>query len=241
MRFSQFRLHFPAMSLTLQTRSVGSVVVIRCVGRIVVGNEAASLEAEVRRHFAERSNLVLNLEEMNFMDSSGLGLLVRLIGAARHEHLAFRLCGVTAPIQRILTLTNLSCIFNAHESEAEAIAAAPKFSQTTDSKPSKHIASVLCVHGSQNLLASIREALTQGGYEVHSTAAFPDAMLLLKACRPELVIASPRALPRLIERAHEMQVPIIEIDDEFAEADAGEAVSQLLDKVKAHFQRSATA
>jgi anti-sigma B factor antagonist len=229
------------MPLTLETRSVGSVVVIRCIGRIVVGNEAASLEAEVRRHLSERCNLVLNLEEMNFMDSSGLGLLVRLIGAARHEHLAFRLCGVTAPIQRILTLTNLSGIFNAHESEAEAIAAAAKFAQLPGAKPTKHIASVLCVHGSQNLLASIREALTQGGFEVHSTAVFPDAMLLLKACRPELVIASPRALPRLLERAREMQVPILEIDDDFAEADAGEAVSALLDKVKTHFQRSASA
>lgn len=229
------------MPLTLESRSVGSVVVLRCIGRIVVGNEAASLEAEVRRHLAERSNLVLNLEEMNFMDSSGLGLLVRLIGAARHEHLAFRLCGVTPPIERILKLTNLSGIFNAHESESDAIAAAAKFSQGADMKPTKPVAAVLCVHGSQNLLASIREALTQGGFQVHSTAALPDAMLLLKACRPELLIASPRALPRLVERAKEMEVPIIAIEDEFAEADAGDAVSELLAKVKSHFHRSATA
>jgi anti-anti-sigma factor len=229
------------MPLTLQTRSVGSVVVLRCIGRIVVGNEAASLEAEVRRYLAERSNLVLNLEEMNFMDSSGLGLLVRLIGAARHEHLAFRLCGVTPPIERILKLTNLSSIFNAHESEADAIAAAAKFTQGADTKPAKAVATVLCVHGSQNLLASIRQALVQAGFAVHSTAALPDAMLLLKACRPQLLIASPRALPSLVERAKDMEVPIIEIEDNFAEADAGEAVVELIAKVKSHFQRGATA
>ena len=227
------------MPLTLESRSVGSVAVIRCVGRIVAGNEAASLEAEVRRHLSERSNVVLNLEEMNFMDSSGLGLLVRLIGAARHEHLAFKLCGVTEPIQRILTLTNLSTIFNPHTTEAEAVSAA-KTSMPADSKSAKKGPTILCVHGSQNLLASIRESLMHAGYQVQSTAALPDAMLFLKACRPELVIASPRALPRLVERAREMQITIIEIDDEFAEADAGEAVTELLGKVKSHFQRGVT-
>jgi hypothetical protein len=38
-----------------------------------------------------------------------------------------------------------------------------------------------------------------------------------------------------------MEIPIIEINDEFAEADAGQAVSELLKNVKSHFQRGATA
>lgn len=221
------------MSLAMESRNVGSVTVLRCSGRIVAGNEAASLEAEVRRYFAERTSVVLNLQDVNFVDSSGLGLLVRLTGVSRNDGLSMRLCSVTPAVQNILALTNLTGVLQVHQDEADAISRSKAVTSTVAAHPAS-TTRLLIVHGSLNLLASLRESLMHVGYQVHSTPNIPDAIVFLKTARPQLLIASPRVLPKLADRIRELKIPIIEIDDEFAQSNPAQAFSQLLERVRAN-------
>lgn len=220
------------MPLALESKNIGSVTVIRCSGRIVAGNEAASLEAEVRRFFAERTSVVLNLQDVNFIDSSGLGLLVRLAGVSRNDGLSVKLCCITPAVQKILELTNLTRVLPVHENEAEAVAKSKTTSTAFAPQPVSGT-NLLIVHGSLNLLASLRESLTHAGYHVHSTAHIPDAIILLKTSWPKLVIGSPRVLQKLADRLAELRIPIVEIDDEFAQSDPAHAFADLLETLRA--------
>jgi anti-anti-sigma regulatory factor len=60
------------MRLTLQTQAMKDVVVIRCKGRIVLGEEASDLQAELDTQTELWQNVVLNLAETDYLDSFGL-------------------------------------------------------------------------------------------------------------------------------------------------------------------------
>ncbi len=65
------------MQLKLSTRTVGDVLVVDCNGKIVFGEESATLRDAVKRLIEEKNTqLVLNLAGVNYIDSGGLGTLV---------------------------------------------------------------------------------------------------------------------------------------------------------------------
>ena len=65
------------MSLVLSSRHLGNVYIIHCKGRIAMGDEVKALEAELRFCTREFARVVLNVAEVNRLDSTGIGLLVR--------------------------------------------------------------------------------------------------------------------------------------------------------------------
>ncbi len=69
----------PAMQLKLQNQWIDDVVVIRCQGRIVVGDEVGALQQELEKQTVLTKKVVLQLGEVSFLDSVGLGALVRLL------------------------------------------------------------------------------------------------------------------------------------------------------------------
>ena len=71
------------MALQVEARHVGKVTVMKCAGRIVAGDESEHLHKEFGKLLPEHKHFVLHLGEVNFVDSSGLGLLVRLAASAR--------------------------------------------------------------------------------------------------------------------------------------------------------------
>src|SRR5262249_10845848 len=77
----------PAMRLTFENQAMDDVVVIRCKGRIAFGAEVDALQAEVNKHTKIEGTdilcvkqVVLQLTETHYIDSSGLGALVRILG-----------------------------------------------------------------------------------------------------------------------------------------------------------------
>ena len=64
------------MPLSLNTRTVGDVTIVRCNGRIVAGSEMESLRNHMTACRQEHRAFVLHLGEVIFIDSSGLGMLV---------------------------------------------------------------------------------------------------------------------------------------------------------------------
>ena len=71
------------MRLSLETREVGRVTIVRCKGRIVAGGENEALHAHVAHLLRDRRAIVLHLGEVVFIDSSGLGTMVRSLTSTR--------------------------------------------------------------------------------------------------------------------------------------------------------------
>lgn len=111
------------MSLSVDSRRVGDVTILTCRGRLVEGAESGAL----RKHFDEAiagcPRIVLHLGGVEFMDSSGLGLLARYLIRARDAQGNLRLCAVSQKFDEVLKTTRLGTIFDSYASEADAIAA----------------------------------------------------------------------------------------------------------------------
>ena len=90
------------MALRLESRPVGDVLVIQCHGRIVAGNDVFALHAQVGDSLGHHGDVVLQLDGVEFVDSSGLGALVRLLQAARSKGGDLKLSGVPAVLRRSL-------------------------------------------------------------------------------------------------------------------------------------------
>lgn len=218
------------MRLALSVRKPNHVAVVDCVGRIVAGAETTALEAAVRKCMSENCDVVLNLAGIEFVDSSGLGLLVRLATSTRDTRTGVRFCNALPAVQRVISLTMLDRVLQPYDTEDQAISSFG--TRQEQSAPASAPGDILCADESKDLLAYLREGLGQAGYRVHSAAIVPDALMLLKAMRPKLVIAGPIFAERLTSRASEMNVPIVKLPEEFSVSDAGEAMSKLIARLK---------
>ena len=178
------------MPLSLNTRGVGNVAVIRCSGRIVAGNEIESLRLHVSGLLRDHKEFVLHLGEVVFIDSSGLGTIVRLLTTIRRSHGDLKLCNVPEAIGKTLKLTNLIALFDMHDSEESAISAFYRRKGLPEQvTTASH--SVLCVHQNGDVLAYLRECLRRGGYDVQTSSNLHDSLILLRVMRPDLLLVGP--------------------------------------------------
>ena len=112
------------MPLRLESRPVGDVLVVQCQGRIVAGKEVNTLHYSIQDSITRYGDIVLQLDQVEFIDSSGLGALVRLMQAARAKGGDLKLSGVPPLIRKTLEMTNLLSQFETYDSVEEAITAA---------------------------------------------------------------------------------------------------------------------
>ena len=224
------------MPLSLDTRTVGKVAVIRCNGRITAGEESEALRVHVNSMFGRHKDFLLHLGDVGFIDSSGLGTVVRLLSSTRRLHGDLKLCNIPPGIEKVLKITNLSTLFDAHGSEESAISAFYKRSKATDA-PSSLGHSVVCVDKNADVLAYLRELLTRGGYEVHTTHSLPDSVILIRVIRPLVLLVGPSVTgsPGAEQAFDKVRatVPVIDLGGDFSTQDAGEAASQLLESIQA--------
>jgi anti-sigma B factor antagonist len=223
------------MALSFQTRTVGDVAVVKCDGRIVEGPESLALRQHVDDVLRIAPAIVLQLEGIEYIDSSGLGLLVRILSRTGHGNLKF--CAVPARIAEMFRITRLAEVFESHASEADAIAAFYR-RPTVPTEPSRlSQASVLCVEKSGDLLSYLRELLRQAGVSVIAADNLPDAVILLKATTPKVVVMSRELRTNTSTRAAETfnglvhTLPVVELPADFATGDPSETGRQLLDRV----------
>ena len=108
------------MQLRMSTRQVDGVMVVDCSGRVVFGEEAASLRDTVKKLLAESPKVVLNLREVNYIDSGGLGTLVSLFTTARNAGGAVKLARLSQRVGDLLQLTKLLTIFEVFDDEEVA-------------------------------------------------------------------------------------------------------------------------
>jgi anti-sigma B factor antagonist len=108
------------MQLRMSTRAVEGVVVVDCSGRLVFGEESASLRELVRQMLAQSPKVVMSLREVNYIDSGGLGTLVSLYTTARNAGGAVKLARLSQRVGDLLQLTKLLTIFEVFEDEETA-------------------------------------------------------------------------------------------------------------------------
>ena len=112
------------MQLKLTKRTVDGILAIECSGRIVFGEESALLRDEVKQAIADNvKRIVLNLGQINYIDSGGLGTLVALHTTAHNAGGAIRLANLTQRVGDLLQVTKLLTVFEVHSSEYEALEA----------------------------------------------------------------------------------------------------------------------
>jgi anti-sigma B factor antagonist len=108
------------MQLRMSTRSVEGVMVVDCSGRVVFGEESASLRDIVKKLLAENPKIVMNFREVNHIDSGGLGTLVSLYTTARNAGGAVKLASLSQRVGDLLQVTKLLTIFEVFDDEEAA-------------------------------------------------------------------------------------------------------------------------
>ena len=225
--------------MSLDTREVGRVTIVRCNGRIVAGSESDSLRAHVVWLLRDRRSIVLHLGEVGFIDSSGLGTMVRALTSTRQARGDLKLCNVPENVRKVLEMTRLTAVFDTHESEEKAVAAFYRPGARTET-PVPIGRSVLCLDSNVDVLAYLRELLRRAGYDVQSSSRVSDAMLLMRVTHYDLLLAGPDmtaspASPQAFREAC-ARIPVIELGGEFSTSHAGEAAAGLLEKIEARLK-----
>jgi anti-sigma B factor antagonist len=110
------------MILQATHREAGKVTVVDLSGRIILGDGSALLRKTVRQLLDEqRTQIVLNLADVDYIDSSGIGELVSGYTAVKNRGGELKLLHLTKKVHDLLQITKLYTVFEVHTDERAAI------------------------------------------------------------------------------------------------------------------------
>jgi anti-sigma B factor antagonist len=110
------------MSVKMTSREVDGVTVVALEGRIVLGEESSAFREKLKTMIAEgKKKIVLNMEEIKYIDSSGLGILVAAHVSAKNQGASVRLCELGSKFHEILLITKLLTVFDVYETQVAAV------------------------------------------------------------------------------------------------------------------------
>ncbi len=110
------------MSVKLSTRQVGDVSVIDVAGRITLGEGSSALRETLRDMVSKnQKKILLNLGEVSYIDSSGIGELVSGFTTVTNSGGQLKLLNLNKRVKDLLQITKLYTVFDVHEDEAGAI------------------------------------------------------------------------------------------------------------------------
>jgi anti-sigma B factor antagonist len=110
------------VALRMTDREVNGVTVIDLEGRIVLGEESNSFRERVKSLLAAgKKKIVLNLANVSYIDSAGLGTLVATFHSARSQGATLKLANLGQKFKEVLQVTKLMTVFDTYENEAAAI------------------------------------------------------------------------------------------------------------------------
>jgi anti-sigma B factor antagonist len=110
------------VSMKATIRQVDSVVVIDISGRITLGEGCAQLRELIRDQLTKgNKKVLLNLADVTYIDSSGIGELVSAFTAVSNQGGQLKLLNLTKKVHDLLQITKLYTVFDIHDDEAKAI------------------------------------------------------------------------------------------------------------------------
>jgi anti-sigma B factor antagonist len=111
------------MALKMTNREMDGASVVALDGRAVLGAEGDALREELQKLVAQgKKKIVLNMNNIEHIDSAGLGTLVDAHLNAKSKGASLKLCHLGSKFQEVLQITRLSTIFYVCNTEAAAIA-----------------------------------------------------------------------------------------------------------------------
>ena len=110
------------MSAVIKLRRLDGVVILDTSGRLTLGDGTVTLRDTLRKLLDEgERKLVMNLEDVDYIDSAGLGELVTAFAVVRAQAGQLKLLKLTHRVHDLLQITKLLTVFDVFDSETEAI------------------------------------------------------------------------------------------------------------------------
>ena len=110
------------MSLKINVRESGNVVILDLIGRITIGEESASLRDTIKEHLDNgQKNILLNLAEVSYIDSTGLGQFVGSFATVTSRGGQLKLLNLQKRLQELMQITKLITVFESFTNESAAV------------------------------------------------------------------------------------------------------------------------
>ena len=110
------------MSVTINSRVSGDVTIVDVAGKITLGDGSAMLRDKVKElSAAGTKKILLNLGEVNYIDSSGIGELVSAFTTISNTGGSLKLLNLTKRVKDLLQITKLYTVFEVHDDETRAV------------------------------------------------------------------------------------------------------------------------
>ncbi|MGH9794758.1 MAG: STAS domain-containing protein [Candidatus Acidiferrales bacterium] len=110
------------MALKMTEREVSGITVVAMDGRIVLGEESNALRERIKGLLAgKRTKIVLDMGNVTYIDSAGLGTLVATYHSARQQGATMKLVNLGQKFREVLQVTKLLTVFEVHDNEAAAV------------------------------------------------------------------------------------------------------------------------
>ena len=228
------------MALEIDSKMIGRVVVLSCRGRITAREEGLALQQEVTKLTLGTKNVVMNMAEIGFVDSGGVGVLVRIFRSLRTDGGDLKFCQVPADLLKVFQITHLLTVFEMYESDAQAVEAFRRRPEAVDETAQGPRKKLLCVDESNDVLAYLGVLLRRSGYEVMTTQSVSDFARFLMATKPDGVVAGHvmqgnERVADALRRAGP-QVRVHFLPAEFSTVEASEAGRELVGRVGEMFK-----
>jgi anti-sigma B factor antagonist len=110
------------MSLKIDVRESGNVVILDLNGRITIGEEAAALRDTIRELIEDgHKNILLNLADVSYIDSTGLGQFVGSYATVTSKGGQLKLLNLEKKVQELMQITKLLTVFESFTNESAAV------------------------------------------------------------------------------------------------------------------------
>ena len=108
--------------MQIEERTAGDVVILDITGRMTLGEGDQILKDKINSLVLDgRKKIILNLEGVPYIDSSGLGEIVRTYTTVSRQGGSLKLLNLTKRITDLLSITKLLTVFETHDSEDDAV------------------------------------------------------------------------------------------------------------------------
>jgi anti-sigma B factor antagonist len=110
------------MALTFVEKEVNGVIVVQVSGRVTLGDESNQLRTKLKDILSQgKTRIVLDLAEVSYIDSAGLGTLVAGFTSAQNQGAELKLANLTKRINDLLYITKLVTVFDVYDSVEDAV------------------------------------------------------------------------------------------------------------------------
>jgi anti-sigma B factor antagonist len=110
------------MTMKMTSHEIDGVSVVALDGRIVLGEESTALREKFKGLVAAgKQKIVLNMDNVTYIDSAGLGTLIAAHVSAKNRGASMRLCHLGKKFHEVLQITKLLTVFDVYDTQAEAV------------------------------------------------------------------------------------------------------------------------